>query len=104
MDAVRAPGRDRGLVAGEQEAVGDGGVGQVARGRTGHETKAVPAGGSGKSVYVNVPGAIVLAQRSPELNWRFQTVPQPHLNGRRIGVPRRYAEPVTEGHARSLGR
>ena len=48
----------------------------------------VEAGGSGKSVYVNVPGAIVLAQRSPELNWRFQTVPQPHLNGRRIGVPR----------------
>src|SRR3954468_9917354 len=48
----------------------------------------VEAGGSGKSVYVNVPGAIVLAQRSPELVWRYQTVPQSHLNGRRIGVPR----------------
>jgi choline dehydrogenase len=48
----------------------------------------VEAGGSGQSTYVNVPGAIVLAQRSPELNWRFQTVPQANLNGRRIGVPR----------------
>ena len=48
----------------------------------------IEAGGSGKSLYVNVPGAIVLAQRSAQLNWRFQTVPQPHLNGRRIGVPR----------------
>ena len=53
-----------------------------------HRVCLVEAGGSGKSIYVDVPGAIVLAQRSPELNWRFQTVPQPHLNGRRISVPR----------------
>ncbi len=46
------------------------------------------AGGSGKSVFVNVPGTIVMAQRSASLNWRFQSVPQPHLNGRRISVPR----------------
>jgi choline dehydrogenase-like flavoprotein len=46
------------------------------------------AGGSGKSLYVNMPGAIVMAQRSDALNWRFQTVPQAQLNGRRIGVPR----------------
>ncbi len=48
----------------------------------------IEAGGSGRSVYVDVPGAIVLAQRSPELNWRFQSAPQPHLNDRRIGYPR----------------
>jgi len=48
----------------------------------------IEAGGSGKSLFVNVPGAIVLAQRSPELNWRFESVPQPRLNGRRIPVPR----------------
>ncbi|HVY81404.1 MAG TPA: GMC family oxidoreductase N-terminal domain-containing protein [Steroidobacteraceae bacterium] len=46
------------------------------------------AGGSGKSLYVDVPGAIVMAQRTPALNWRFETVPQPHMNGRRIPVPR----------------
>jgi choline dehydrogenase len=46
------------------------------------------AGGSGKSVFINVPGTIVMAQRSASLNWRFQSVPQPQLNGRRISVPR----------------
>ena len=29
-----------------------------------------------------------MAQRNAALNWRFQTVPQPQLNGRRIGAPR----------------
>ena len=46
------------------------------------------AGGSGRSPYVDVPAAIVMAQRSPELNWRFETQPQPHLNNRPIPVPR----------------
>ncbi len=46
------------------------------------------AGGSGKSVFINIPGTIVMAQRSAELNWRFQSVPQSQLNGRRISVPR----------------
>jgi choline dehydrogenase-like flavoprotein len=48
----------------------------------------VEAGGSGKSLFVDIPGAIVLAQRSAALNWRFQSVPQSQLNGRRIPVPR----------------
>ena len=48
----------------------------------------IEAGGSGKSLLVDVPGAIVLAQRSASLNWRFQSVPQPRLNGRRISLPR----------------
>src|SRR5271170_5566390 len=38
------------------------------------------AGGSGKSLFINVPGAIVMAQRAASLNWRFQSVSQPHLN------------------------
>jgi choline dehydrogenase-like flavoprotein len=46
------------------------------------------AGGSGKSLFVDVPGTIVMAQRSGSLNWRFQSVPQPQLDGRRISVPR----------------
>jgi choline dehydrogenase len=46
------------------------------------------AGGSGKSLFINVPGAIVMAQRAASLNWRFQSVSQPHLNGRRMSVPR----------------
>lgn len=46
------------------------------------------AGGTGRSVYVDVPAAIVMAQRSPELNWGFETQPQPNLNQRPIPVPR----------------
>ena len=48
----------------------------------------IEAGGSGKCWYVDVPAAILLAQRSESLTWRFQTEPQLQLNGRRIGVPR----------------
>ena len=46
------------------------------------------AGGSGRSAYVDVPAAIVMAQRSPDLNWGFETQLQPHLNNRPIPVPR----------------
>lgn len=46
------------------------------------------AGGAGKGLLIDVPGAIAMAQRSASLNWRFQSVPQRQLNGRRISVPR----------------
>ena len=46
------------------------------------------AGGSGKSMLVNIPAAVAMVQRSATLNWRFQSVPQPQLNGRRMCVPR----------------
>lgn len=48
----------------------------------------IEAGGDGRSLYVDIPAAVVMAQRLAPLNWRFQTVPQLQLNGRRIGVPR----------------
>ncbi|MGO9930768.1 MAG: GMC family oxidoreductase [Steroidobacteraceae bacterium] len=46
------------------------------------------AGGAGKSVFIDIPGTIVMAQRSASLNWGFQSIPQPKLDGRRISVPR----------------
>lgn len=46
------------------------------------------AGGTGRSVFVDVPGTIVMAQRSAALNWRLSSVPQRELNGRRISLPR----------------
>jgi len=46
------------------------------------------AGGPARSALVNVPGAIVLAQRSRDLNWHFQSAPQANLDGRRISLPR----------------
>ena len=48
----------------------------------------IEAGGDGRHRYVDVPGGVSLVQRRPELNWRFLTVPQANLNGRRIGNPR----------------
>lgn len=48
----------------------------------------IEAGGPGRSRFVDIPGAVVLAQRCADHNWRFETVPQPHLDGRRIPVPR----------------
>jgi choline dehydrogenase len=53
-----------------------------------HTVCLLEAGGTGKSMFINVPGTIVMAQRSAALNWRFQSVPQLELNGRRISVPR----------------
>ena len=46
------------------------------------------AGGSGRGMFINVPATLVMAQRSAALNWRFQSVPQAQLNGRRISLPR----------------
>ncbi|MGC1523949.1 MAG: GMC family oxidoreductase N-terminal domain-containing protein [Steroidobacteraceae bacterium] len=46
------------------------------------------AGGTGRSVFVDVPGTLVMAQRSAALNWRLSSVPQRELNGRRISLPR----------------
>jgi choline dehydrogenase-like flavoprotein len=48
----------------------------------------IEAGGSGRHSIVDIPAAIVMAQRSTELNWRFQSAPQQQLNNRRIPYPR----------------
>jgi choline dehydrogenase len=53
-----------------------------------HNVCLLEAGGTGRSLAVRIPGAIGLAQRSEVLNWRFQSVPQAQLNGRRIPIPR----------------
>jgi len=46
------------------------------------------AGGDGRSRAADIPAGLVMAQRSPELNWRYQSAPQSQLAGRRIGYPR----------------
>jgi choline dehydrogenase len=48
----------------------------------------IEAGGTGRSLFVSIPGAIVMAQRSEAHNWRFQSAPQQELNARRIPYPR----------------
>jgi choline dehydrogenase len=48
----------------------------------------IEAGGNGRGVAIDVPAALVVAQRSAALNWGFATEPQQALAGRRIPVPR----------------
>jgi choline dehydrogenase len=46
------------------------------------------AGGSERHPFVSTPAMVAPAIATKRLNWRFETVPQPHLNGRRIPQPR----------------
>jgi choline dehydrogenase len=72
--------------------VGGGSAGCVVAARLSEDPRntvcLIEAGGSGRSAYVDIPGAIVMAQRSPALNWRFQSAPQKQLNNRHIPYPR----------------
>jgi choline dehydrogenase-like flavoprotein len=72
--------------------VGGGSAGCVLAARLSEDARntvcLIEAGGSGHSLYVDIPAAIVMAQRSAELNWRFQSAPQQQLNDRRIPYPR----------------
>ena len=46
------------------------------------------AGGSERHPFVSTPAMVAPAIASARLNWRFETVPQPQLKGRRIPQPR----------------
>jgi choline dehydrogenase len=48
----------------------------------------VEAGGKDSSPFIGVPGAVGIVLSNKAINWGFQSVPQPHLDGRRIPVPR----------------
>lgn len=48
----------------------------------------IEAGGNGRSPYVDIPAAVLKAQRTPALNWGFVTAPQTQMMGRRIPLPR----------------
>ncbi|HEX7416812.1 MAG TPA: GMC family oxidoreductase N-terminal domain-containing protein [Steroidobacteraceae bacterium] len=48
----------------------------------------IEAGAPDRHPFIHVPAAVAAAIATPSLNWGFQTVPQPGLNGRRIPLPR----------------
>lgn len=48
----------------------------------------VEAGGPDRHPFIHIPAAVAAAIGTHSLNWRFLTVPQPHLQDRRIPVPR----------------
>ena len=48
----------------------------------------VEAGGPDRHPLIHIPATVAAAISRPSLNWRFTTVPQAHLAGRRIPIPR----------------
>jgi choline dehydrogenase len=72
--------------------VGAGTAGCVLAGRLAEDPATricvIEAGGSDRHPLVSTPSMVAAAIASPRLNWRFETVPQAHLKGRRIPQPR----------------
>ena len=48
----------------------------------------IEAGPMDRHPFIHVPALVGAAISRPQLNWRFMTEPQPHLENRRIPVPR----------------
>ena len=48
----------------------------------------IEAGGSEQHPWVRIPAAVGAAIMSPKFGWGLRTVPQPHLNNRRVPLPR----------------
>jgi choline dehydrogenase-like flavoprotein len=48
----------------------------------------IEAGGSNRHPFIEIPAAVGCAIMSPKFGWGLSTVPQPHLGGRRVPLPR----------------
>jgi len=48
----------------------------------------IEAGGPDRHPFIHIPAAVAAAIGTRAINWGFFTVPQPHLDGRRIPIPR----------------
>jgi choline dehydrogenase len=72
--------------------VGAGPAGSALAGRLaedqGTRVCVLEAGGSDQRFFIDTPAMVAAAIATPSLNWRFETVPQAHLKGRRILQPR----------------
>ncbi|MGR3376209.1 GMC family oxidoreductase [Salipiger abyssi] len=48
----------------------------------------IEAGPAGRHPFISMPAGVAKAIASPRFNWHFETVPQRHMDGRRLYVPR----------------
>ena len=48
----------------------------------------VEAGGSDRSIFLQMPTALAIAMNHPRYGWHYRTEPEPHLGGRRLHCPR----------------
>jgi choline dehydrogenase-like flavoprotein len=72
--------------------VGAGTAGCLIAGRLAEDSSSrvcvIEAGGSERHPFIGTPALVAAAISTKRLNWRFETVPQPHLKGRKIPQPR----------------
>lgn len=72
--------------------IGAGSAGCVLANRLGEDPKArilvLEAGGSDKSLYVEMPTALSIPMNTKRFNWGMQTEPEPGLDGRVMNLPR----------------
>lgn len=53
-----------------------------------HKVLLLEAGGSDKSIFINMPAALSIPMNKKKYNWYFYSEPEPHLNFRRLHCPR----------------
>lgn len=72
--------------------IGAGSAGACIAARLGEDARSttcvLEAGGHDTHPFIHVPSFVAAAIGRKATNWRFETVPQPGMAGRRIGVPR----------------
>lgn len=72
--------------------VGAGSAGCVLANRLGEDPSVrilvLEAGGDDRSLIVRMPAALSMPMNTKRFNWGFRTEPEPHLDGRRMNLPR----------------
>ena len=53
-----------------------------------HRVAVIEPGGSERHPYIRIPAAVGAAIMNPKFGWGLSTVPQPHLGGRKVPLPR----------------
>ncbi|HET9391424.1 MAG TPA: choline dehydrogenase [Steroidobacteraceae bacterium] len=53
-----------------------------------HRVLVLEAGGSDRSIFIQMPSALSIPMNMPRFNWFYHTEPEPHLGGRRLHTPR----------------
>ena len=48
----------------------------------------IEAGGSDRSIFIQMPTALSIPMNMPKYNWAFESEPEPHLDNRRMHCPR----------------